>query len=1203
MLNHPQILHRMLKFLKIFAWIVMAVILTVISLFICISSLLSPEHLTKIANREANRMLDANVTIGRVELGIKGTFPLVTLQIDSITVLSNSLKNIDNIDNMPLWADSLLTLESFKGGINIASLVTGKIDLYDVEFVRPEINLLTVNDSVSNYLIYPSDDDEVSSDSDTKLPKISINRFNITEPKPLRFRNLHTGQHFTLSLDGLSITEQDSPTYSINVGGDFDYPELSVYNLDKMSFGLDGKLSWDPETPTEIEISNFRLQSDAIDARVSAKADIAKDIIVKDFSFYIYDTPVERVIRMIPDSIQKEYNLTPSHFSTDIAVSLGVKSTGPFNLTTDSIPSAEIELEIIPGKLRYDKFAFNKVGGKLFAFLRGNNLEKATFKAENLNVAGVATDLLFNIEASSIFSDPLITGTIKGRTELSKLPTQIEQLINGSVKGRITADIDFKARQSMLTPDKFHQISVNGQIDAYNVYYLSADTNNLVNASHANLKFGTHTLIKSNETAKSDSMLTARISIDSATVLHTEYSMKIADVSLAVGVLNQKESRDTTLVLPMGGRLDLGKFYMTVLGDSIVLNLQNTSGHVTMRRFKGMKRVPEFLADLNIKRLSTGSPDTRFLLSGAKFNVTAHKLPKKRMSRQVRKTIDSLRTSFPQMPIDSVYKRAIEIQREKHLHKRPPRIHPEYTAEETEIIDWGTSDFIRRLLLEWDVKGSLTARRAGLFTPFFPIRNRVRHFNIEFNNDSINLNNVEFKAGKSDFLLSGIISNLKRGLTSKGFRSPLKLNFEMLSDTIDINELADATFRGSAYATKTIENGKREHFALNIDSIESHEELSDADFEKEMGKIVANSPDEMAPLMVPVNIDLNLTTRSQNIMYSDMDLKDFYGEVLVSQGGLNLNDLKAKSEFGSVGLSALYSSPSANDIRFGFGMQVNDFNIHRFTSLVPALDSIMPLLKDIDGIIDAQIAATCQIDSAMNIELPTLEAAVKIEGDSLQLIDKETYRKIGKWLLFKDKQDNIIKHMNVELMVKDNLMTLYPFMFDIDRYKLGVQGYNDLSLNFDYHIAVLKSPLPFKFGINLKGDPDNYKIRLGRARFNEKSVGQSVAIVDTARINLLSQIENVFRRGVNNSRFAKLNISNVPEAEKIDLSQDTISSADSLLFIQQGLIPAPEPIHVDSPNIKKSSKRSGKEAGIGILVAILLSLFCFKKFKKTKNEN
>ena len=160
--------------------------------------------------------------------------------------------------------------------------------------------------------------------------------------------------------------------------------------------------------------------------------------------------------------------------------------------------------------------------------------------------------------------------------------------------------------------------------------------------------------------------------------------------------------------------------------------------------------------------------------------------------------------------------------------------------------------------------------------------------------------------------------------------------------------------------------------------------------------------------------------------------------------------------------------------------------------------------------------------------------------------------------MFKDKKHDVIDSMSVELLVENGMMELFPFVFNLDRYRLGVQGFNDMAMNFDYHVAVLKSPLPFKFGITVKGNPDKYKIRLGKARFNERTAISRPAIVDTTRVNLLRQIEGVFRRGVANSRIAPLKFSTRPEAQTIDLSADTITHADSLMFIREGLIPAPD---------------------------------------------
>ena len=67
-----------------------------------------------------------------------------------------------------------------------------------------------------------------------------------------------------------------------------------------------------------------------------------------------------------------------------------------------------------------------------------------------------------------------------------------------------------------------------------------------------------------------------------------------------------------------------------------------------------------------------------------------------------------------------------------------------------------------------------------------------------------------------------------------------------------------------------------------------------------------------------------------------------------------------------------------------------------------------------------------------------------------------------------------------------------------------------------------------------------------------------MAITDTARVNLIRQIENVFRRGVKNSRFSRLDV-NIPDSLQTiaEEPEPTFSAADSLLLKQEGLIDLP----------------------------------------------
>ncbi|MDE6158275.1 MAG: hypothetical protein K2F78_09070, partial [Muribaculaceae bacterium] len=461
-----------------------------------------------------------------------------------------------------------------------------------------------------------------------------------------------------------------------------------------------------------------------------------------------------------------------------------------------------------------------------------------------------------------------------------------------------------------------------------------------------------------------------------------------------------------------------------------------------------------------------------------------------------------------------------------------------------EVIEWDLTKGFKRFLLAWQLEGNISTRHARLFTPFFPLRNRINRFDVDFSNDTVAINNLRYRAGRSDITVTGMVSNIRRALTSRRAGNSLKVNFSLKSDTIDVNQLSAAAFAGAAYAHRLSTGGD----AIRLDS-ENEDALDDR-----LDAMVSQQPDTVGPLLIPVNVDGQLSLKADNILYSDMHMTGLTGDILLYDGGVNLNRLMASSDAGDLTLSALYSAPRASDMHFGFGLDLERFNIERFLKLVPAVDSIMPLMRDFSGIIDAEIAATVDIDSNMNMELPTLDAALRLTGDSLAFINPETYATLGKWLRFRDKADNKIKHVSVEMIVRDNVLQIFPFSFDIDRYRLGVVGYNDLNLNFDYHIAVLKSPIPFKFGVNIKGNPDKFKVRFGGAKFKEGQVAESVHVVDTARVNLLKQIENVFRRGVRNSRFSKLDVS-VPDVTRQFSAPDTgLSAADSLVLMREGII-------------------------------------------------
>ena len=220
------------------------------------------------------------------------------------------------------------------------------------------------------------------------------------------------------------------------------------------------------------------------------------------------------------------------------------------------------------------------------------------------------------------------------------------------------------------------------------------------------------------------------------------------------------------------------------------------------------------------------------------------------------------------------------------------------------------------------------------------------------------------------------------------------------------------------------------------------------------------------------------------------------------------------------------------------------------------------MLRSVEGIVNARLALTADFDSLMNLDFSSVDLALQLQGDSLVLLDSETFRTVAKWMMFKNKHRNMIDHMDVEITVHDGWVDLYPVIFDMDRYRLGVMGNNDMKFNLDYHVAVLKSPLPFKFGINIKGTPEKLKIGLGKARLNERSVASTRHITDSLRVNLIAEMSKVFRKGVRTAGSRGLRMQQAERQQRATASQaevnDVLSAADSLVLIQEGIIEAPQ---------------------------------------------
>lgn len=1145
-----------MKALKIAGWTLVALVMAVSVLLVCAVKFIDSKYLAPMVEKMAKDYVDGDVTIGDLRLAFNPHFPILGIELDSLTVISHAFDSLTSAQKgfLPQYADSLLSLDHMSGSLDIKRLIVdNELSLHDVALRGLSVNLVIAHDGKPNYAIVNLPTDTTDTTSKSRMPGFRIDRFSLTDPKEIRFFNAADSiSASVLLLTDATVDGEKQPTYRLKINGNVTSPQATLMtNLDEIEFGLNGKIYWNPSEPGLVAMDEMELRGAFIKAVVSGEIDLTESPIARKATVDLAPVAVSDLLTLLPDSIRQQHRLYNPYFSTDMAVGGRFELTAPMNLATDTLPSAKIKVSVAPSTLNYGNAHLKDISLDVLVNTETNLPDRTTVDLNRFTAAGPGTELKASAYISTPISDPAFDVNLEGKVDIRDLPPILLENIPGYIAGVLTADLKAKGSTSMFKPENLHRLVADGNITAKDFYFLTADTTKLVEAGRVKIELDSKRIVDGLP------LLNAKVDVDTATVLVSGIDLAFRSVSLTAGV-DGNGMPDTTLMRPVSANLKVGQFNITSITDGAGARIHNIAGPVKLQPRKGGSPIPQISTDLLIGNVSAGTLSDRFLVNDTKVKASLYKeksLPKKTdAAHKKRKPHKEYAYISPTAVHKYVY------YKRTHRKHRTKRVYTAEGKDDDEMLVWNLTPQFQRFLNEWKLSGTVNTDNARLLTPMFPLRNHITSLALRFNNDSVRISDITLRAGASDIAMSGLVSNVRRALTAKTDNN-LKANFSLLSDTIDINEISASIFTGASYASDR-RHGKTEIKATDDKTLaERLEALSKA------------GPGKNSPVLIPVNIDANLKIHAKRLLYSDVSMDNMGADLLVYDGGVNLHDLNAASEAGSLNLSALYSAPNPRDMNFGFGLQVNDFNISKFVKMVPAIDSITPLMHDFSGIIGANIAATCRIDSGMNIDLPSLNAAIRITGDNLAFIDPEKYRTLGKWLGFKNKADNTIHRLNVEMTVEDGLMRVYPFAFDIDRYRLGIYGSNDMAMDFNYHLAVLKSPIPFKFGVTISGNPKKYKVRFGGAKFKEDSVVESVDVVNNARVNLMDQIEGVFRRGVRNSRFSRLKVAKPTEWNSVP--DPGLSASDSLRLIQEGLIDAPK--QKESPASEKQQEKKKKK--------------------------
>ncbi len=1104
------------------------------ALLVVLQIILSSSFLVKAVDRISAEYIDGDLEFESIKVNMFRRFPNVAIIMEngSLTYPAERYDSLEaeSVQGRMMYhgcgesSDTLASFRHFSASVNVAALLSGKVHIPHVAMVRPRIFAHSYANGEANWNMFRLPESEEDT-TETVLPPIAVGRirlvdhphivytssrdtlFTMIDVKRIAFNGkLNTRKtsrnRIGLTLDSMMVAGRMAAD-TIGIGLNRLYIHEHKDHMDILaeakallatrSFGrmripvsITGTAGIPKDTVPVIVMNGFKAEIAAIPIGFDMTVRLEDSPYLKG-SFSVDGCRAEDMI----DGFIKNIIPEAKNVKTDAVLSLSGTCEG--YLGNGKLPAIDAVLSIPESSISH-KDIKHDISLALEAGAKTARDGKINVSISNAALETYGLHLLAKGGASDIMGDdPLISVDGCLKVSADSLLTFLPEDSGIIAEGDLDLDLKGSIRMSQMDIYNFGLSDLEGQLASGKLILKSPKDTIDVNISDMSVALGPET-IKSRRSDSEFRLLSLKGNIGKAEVSLKEV-MKLTAEAIELTAKNSVDAmseHDTTKVNPLSGRISAKELAVTD-GEGMSLALDETKNTFRMFPKRDNPEIPVLSLSSANKRIYVRDKSNRIILTDANVKARAAMNSIERRNR-FRAYMDSVALAHPEIPRDSL----MSYLRAQRLSRTPRTAVPEWMTEEdfkSKDLNFSLDGMLADYFRKWDLNGSVDVRTGILMTPMLPLRNIIKGIDVNFSNNEVKIDTFSVITGSSRISARGGVTGLRRALLGRGI---YKLDLELSSEKMDANELLAAINAGASIDTD------------NLDK-----DASDSDFLKMVVVDSLEKEDINTLLVVPANINAEMKVNAENITFSDLFINRFHADVVMKERCMQIVNAKAETNMGDASFEGFYATRSKKNINAGFNLDLKDITSEKVIAMMPAIDTIMPLLKSFKGQLDCEVAATTSLDTCMNVIMPSINGVIRIEGENLTMSDSKMFSSLAKKLKFKDNRQAKIDKMTVEGLIKDNTLEVFPFILELDRYTLGLSGLQNLDMSYKYHASIIHSPLLFKVGVDIYGpDFDNMKFRIGKPKYKSKKIPVFTTVIDQTRINLAESIHSIFEKGV-----------------------------------------------------------------------------------------
>lgn len=466
----------MKKILKILGIVILVFIIALISL-----PYLFRGQIFDLIQEEANKNLNAKVSIGDLDLSLFENFPDFTVTISNIQV--------DN--KAPFVGTTLAKIGEIKASVDLMSVINGSsygintIGLSDVN-----AHVIVLPNGTANYDIAlaseesAEEEEEIANEEETAETEES-SPFNV-QIKEYYMRNVNViyddqqgdmyAETKNLSHEGKGDFTLDNFLFETKTTAD-----AITYKMDGVAYLNEVNTEIDFDFQAEMEAMKFTFMENVVRLNnltlgFDGWVAMPSDPIDMDITFETKETSFKNILSLVPAVYQKDF----ADVTTTGSLALNGAAKGRYqDLGNDEmeVPGFNLALLVKDAMFQYPDMPKNanniQIDLKVENPGKDLDLTVVDLKKFHVEMAGNPIDAMLHVKTP--MSDPDIAGAVKAAIDLESIADVIPMEEGESYKGNITSDIEFAGRMSAIDEERYEDFKAQGKLIVLGIDYKSPE--------------------------------------------------------------------------------------------------------------------------------------------------------------------------------------------------------------------------------------------------------------------------------------------------------------------------------------------------------------------------------------------------------------------------------------------------------------------------------------------------------------------------------------------------------------------------------------------------------------------------------------------------------------------------------------------------------------------------------------------------------